>query len=213
MQLILLRSKKIAKHNLSSDGVNEGDKFELRSGEKFPEEISISGNLNNFITNNQILGVLSDETKKSIMNSIAKKRKERDNNIKSSIANSDDKSVDSKIHHCVPQKLRQKGKLNRSLYDPKLCHNFNHIAIEGRNFSLEDNLQLSSKNEVVFNDIQEVLPGFSHYDPVTDIKCLFISPVDHSRQYLCLQTMEFPEDGFNFVCLRELMEPEWDSED
>ncbi len=57
----------------------------------------------------------------------------------------------------------------------------------------------------------EVLPGFSHFDPVADIKCLFISPVDHSRQYLCLETMQSSEDGFNFVHLRELMEHEWDS--
>ncbi len=72
------------------------------------------------------------------------------------------------------KKSRQKGKLNRCLCNPEVCHNFNHIATEGKNFSLEDNIQLSSKNEVVFNDILEVLPGISHYDPVTDIKSLFI---------------------------------------
>ncbi len=113
IQLILLRSKK-AKPNLSSDGVNEGDKFELRSGEKFSEESSNSGNPRNFISNNQILSRVSDEKKKSSMNSILKKRKERDKNIKSGIANSDNESVDSKIHHHVQEKLRQKWKLNRS---------------------------------------------------------------------------------------------------
>ncbi len=38
--LLLLRSKK-AKPNPSSDGVIEGDKFELRSGEKFSEEFLV----------------------------------------------------------------------------------------------------------------------------------------------------------------------------
>ncbi len=119
--------------------------------------------------------------------------------------------MDSKIHHCVPEKLRQEGKFNTSQYNPEVCHNFNHIAIEDGNSSLADNLQLSSENDVVFNDLLEVLPEFSHCDPVTDIKRLFISPVDHSRGYLCLQTMESSEDGLNFVHLRELMEPERDS--
>ncbi len=67
--------------------------------------------------------------------------------------------MESKIDHYVPEKLRQKGKLTRSSYDPEVCHNFNHIAIEGKNFSLESNLQLSSKNKVVFNDITENKKG------------------------------------------------------
>ncbi len=103
MQLILLRSKKKAKSNLSSDGVNEGDKFELNSCEKVSEEFSNSGDPSNFIPNNQIFSGVSGETNKSNQDSIGKKRKERDNNIKSSIANSDDENVDSMIHHCVPK--------------------------------------------------------------------------------------------------------------
>ncbi len=153
----------------------------MNSGEKISEEFSNSGDPSHFIPNNQILSGVSDETNKSILNRTKKKRKERDDNIKSSIANSDDENVDSTINHRVPEKSRQKGKFRRNLYDPEVSHNFNHTAIEDGNFSLDDNLQLSSKNEVVLNDIQEVLPGFSHYDPVTDISRLFISPVDHSR--------------------------------
>ncbi len=85
----------------------------MRSGEKFSEEFSSSGDSSNFISNNQIFSGVSDATKKSIMNSIAKKCKEvqrstkkckeRDNNIKTSMTNSADKSVDSKIHHHVPE--------------------------------------------------------------------------------------------------------------
>ena len=37
------QKRKKAKPNLSSDGVNEGDKFELSTGEKNSEEFSYSG--------------------------------------------------------------------------------------------------------------------------------------------------------------------------
>ncbi len=132
------------------------------------------------------------------MNSMIKKHKERDDNIKSCIANRDEKMVDSKILHCVPEKLRLKRKCNIGCYDPNVLHNFNYFAIKDNNSSLEDNLQLSSKNEVEINDELEVLPGFSPYDPVTDLCQKFILPVDHSRQCLCLQTTKSSEDGFKF---------------
>ncbi len=70
-------------------------------------------------------------------------------------------------------------------------------------------MENSSEKEVAFNDKLEVLPGFSHYDPVTAIKRFFISPFDHTRQNLCLQTME--SSGFKFVHLRKVIESEWDS--
>ncbi len=79
------------------------------------------------------------------MNIITQKCKERDNNMKSCIANSDKKPVDSKILHCVLEKLRPKGKCIKGYYDPDACHSFNHIAIEDNISSIEDNLQLSSK--------------------------------------------------------------------
>ncbi len=54
----------------------------------------------------------------------------------------------------------------------------------------------------------ELLPGFSPYDPVTDLYPCFISQVDHSRKYLFLQTMKSLDDSFDFVHLRSLIEPE-----
>ena len=103
MQLILLQSKK-AKPNQLNDGVFEGDKFEFRSSENFLEEFSSSDDLSNFFSKDQILSTVSDEAKKILMNSITKKHKERDDNIKSSNANSDDESLNSKILHHVPEK-------------------------------------------------------------------------------------------------------------
>ncbi len=76
---------------------------------------------------------------------------------------------------------------------------------------LEDNIQLSSKNKVEIYDVLEVLPGFSSYDPVADLCCKFVPPVDHSRQYLCLQTMKSSEDCFKFVHLTSVIESEWDT--
>ncbi len=85
-----------------------------------------------------------------------------------SLQKSDEKKVDSKIHHCCPEKMRLKGKRIWGCYDPDVYHNFNHFAIKDNSFSIEDNLQLSSKNEVEINDVLEVLPGLFPCDPVTD---------------------------------------------
>ncbi len=137
-----------------SNEVNKDDKFGLRSGAKFLEKFPNSCDPSNIFSNDPMLSKVSDETKNILMNSIIKKRKERDNNIKPSITNSDDKSVDSKILHCVPGKLRWKGKLNRSCYNPDVFCNVKHIAIEKNNSSFEDNLQLSSKNKIIFSDVQ-----------------------------------------------------------
>ncbi len=145
------------------------------------------------------------------MQTLAKKHKESNDKMKSCIANSNEKMVDSKVLHCVLEKMRLKGNHIQGCYDPVLCQNFNHFAIQDKSSSIEDNLQLSSKNEVEINDVLEVLPEFSPYDQVTDHCHKFIPPVDQLRQNLCLQTMESSEGGFKFVHFRSVVESEWDS--
>ncbi len=71
------------------------------------------------------------------MKNITKKCKERHDDMKSFIANSDEKLVDSKIFHCGPEKMRLMGKRIRGCYDPGVYHNFNHFAIEDNSFSMK----------------------------------------------------------------------------
>ncbi len=112
MHLILHRRSEKSKTNVSSDGVNQGDTFELRYIEQILKEFYGSSDPSNFITNNPIFRKHSDQTKKSPMKRITRKHKERDDDIKSCIANSDEKMVDSNILHHVAEKLRWKGKHN-----------------------------------------------------------------------------------------------------
>ncbi len=105
------------------------------------------------VTYDPILGTLSDQTKKRLMKNITKKCNERDDDMKSCIANSDEKTLDSKVLHHVSEKMRLKGKHNKACYDPDVLHNFNHFVIEDNISSIEDNLQLSSKSKVEVNDV------------------------------------------------------------
>ncbi len=66
MHLILLGRSKKANTKLSSNGVKQGNKFELRSSEQILEEFSGSSDRINFISNNSILIKLSDQTNKAL---------------------------------------------------------------------------------------------------------------------------------------------------
>ncbi len=197
--------------NQSSDAINKSDKFYLSTCQQIIELFSISGDSSKTISDDPILSKVSDDTQKRLMGSITKKHKERDKDIKSSDATSDEVTVDSNILHCVPNKWISKEKFNRSFYDLNICSNFNHLAIKETELSFKDNLQLSSKSKVEANGTFEILPGFSPHDPVTDFGYCFISPCDHSRWYLFHQTMKLSDDGFEFVHLKRIIEPEWDS--
>ncbi len=211
MHLILRRRSKKSNINLSSDVFNQGDELELKSGEQILKEFYSSSDPSIFISNNPNLSILSDQEKKRQMKNISKKHKERDDNMKSCIADSDEKMVDSKILHCLLEKMTLKGNHIHGYYDPDVCHNFNHFAIEDNSSSIEDNLHFSSKNEVKINDVLEALPGVSPYDPVTGHQNKFIPLVDQLRQHLCLQTRKIQKMVSKFVHLRSVIGSEWDS--
>lgn len=73
------------------------------------------------------------------------------------------------------------------------------------------NLLQNSKNIVEVDFGLESLPGFSTYNPVTDLGCCYISPHDHSKCYLLLQMMDHSKEGFKFTLLRKNIDPECDS--
>ncbi len=86
---------------------------DLVSGGQILEDFSSYGVSSNPVSNDLILSILSDQTKKSLMNIISKKHKERDDDIKSSIAKSDEERVDFKILHHVLEKLIWKWQLKK----------------------------------------------------------------------------------------------------
>ncbi len=95
-----------------------------------PGEFFDSGDPINSVSYNPILSELSDQTQKYLMKSITMKCNKRGDDIKSSIASSDEKTVDSNILHCILVKLRRNWKHNKRCYNLDICSNLNHFAIE-----------------------------------------------------------------------------------
>ncbi len=83
MHLILHRRSK------KSNAVNQGDEFGLWSGEQIHRECYGSSDPSNIISNNPVLSELSDQDNKTLMTIMTQKFKERDDDMKSCIANSD----------------------------------------------------------------------------------------------------------------------------
>ncbi len=77
--------------------MNKSDKFDSSNGQLIIKVFSDSGYPSNSFSNDPILSKLSNQTQKCLINSKARKRKDRDEDIKSSNTSIDEEISESNI--------------------------------------------------------------------------------------------------------------------